>query len=148
MSVMLAFGLALGSLSYKQQVLASSAIASQYAFYAADAALECALYADQHENAFNFSDYTEFVGPGPLVCGEVTKPYDDYEYYSGDKIVVRYRLPLDSDTRCADVTVYKPQSGTVYLFSQGYDVSCSALEDSVGGRIVTRGINVRYSISY
>ena len=39
MSVMLSFGLALGSLAYKQQVLASSAIQSQYAFYAADSAL-------------------------------------------------------------------------------------------------------------
>src|SRR3990167_3135616 len=54
MSVMLAFGLALGSLSYKQQVLASDAIQSQYAFYVADAALECALYADQQQGIFAY----------------------------------------------------------------------------------------------
>ena len=47
MSVMLSFGLALGSLSYKQQVLAGASVQSQYAFYAADAGLECALYEDQ-----------------------------------------------------------------------------------------------------
>src|SRR3989344_5216944 len=42
-SVVLALGLSLGSLGYKQQILASGGIQSQYAFYAADAALECAL---------------------------------------------------------------------------------------------------------
>src|SRR5580658_7382511 len=54
MSVMLSFGLALGALAYKQEVLASSAVESQYAFYAADAGLECALYADQVQNLFAY----------------------------------------------------------------------------------------------
>lgn len=42
-SVLLALGLALGSLAYKQQILASNGTRSQYAFYAAEAAFECAL---------------------------------------------------------------------------------------------------------
>jgi hypothetical protein len=70
MSVMLSFGLALGSLAYKQQVLASGAIESQYAFYVADAGLECALYADQQQNFFAYQ-------PSPasapsLSCGGAT----------------------------------------------------------------------------
>lgn len=51
MAVVLAIGLALGSLGYKQSVLASSALESQYAFYAADAGLECALRADEQDLA-------------------------------------------------------------------------------------------------
>lgn len=51
MAVVLSIGLALGSLGYKQEVLASSALESQVAFYAADAGLECALRADEQDNA-------------------------------------------------------------------------------------------------
>ncbi|MCX6787231.1 MAG: pilus assembly PilX N-terminal domain-containing protein [Candidatus Kaiserbacteria bacterium] len=47
MTVMLTLGLTMSSLGYKQELLASTAIQSQYAFYAADAALECVLYIDQ-----------------------------------------------------------------------------------------------------
>src|SRR3989344_813921 len=59
MSAMLAFGLALSSLAYKQSVLASTAIQSQVAFFAADGALEGTLYADQQRGAYFYSDYSE-----------------------------------------------------------------------------------------
>ncbi len=71
MSVMLAFGLALGSLSYKQQVLASSAVESQYAFYAADAGLECGLYADQQQNLFAYPQSNPPAAP-TAVCDNIS----------------------------------------------------------------------------
>ena len=58
MSVMLAFGVTLASLAYKQSVLASTASLSQVAFFAADAALECALYADQRQGPSIYPPYT------------------------------------------------------------------------------------------
>ena len=58
MSVMLAFGVTLASLAYKQSVLASTAAQSQTAFFAADAALECALYADQRQGAYIYATYS------------------------------------------------------------------------------------------
>ena len=70
MSVMLSFGLALGSLGYKQQVLASGAIASQYAFYVADTALECALYADQQQGLFAYEKYDG--KPKSMTCDGTT----------------------------------------------------------------------------
>jgi hypothetical protein len=151
MSVMLAFGLALGSLSYKQQVLASSAVASQYAFYAADAALECTLYADQHDNTFDYNNpsYTPFVGPGAIICGDSGPTLSTDYHYDSEGLMVAYRLKLDGDTRCADVTVYKdnPASpGFAHLFAQGYDVPCATLGAGSGARVVTRGINVQYSV--
>lgn len=149
MSAMLTFGLALGSLGYKQQVLASSAIQSQYAFYAADSALECALYADQQLNLF------AHVPPAPPGSPPVPAPRmtcDNSEPISAIVLshtetewAIELRLSLDSGTRCADVTIYKPapESGMTYIFSRGYDVSCAALGGSAPN-FVSRGLETSY----
>jgi len=154
MSVMLAFGLALASLAYKQQVIASSAIQSQYAFYAADAALECALYYDQQEQTFDYDNYAIYLDPqngfptiqcgggqSQVGSGPGGNDYDENQWISSTQ------LSLDSNTRCADITVYKasPGSGfTNYIFSQGYDVPCSVVNDPGGARFVARGISIYY----
>jgi Tfp pilus assembly protein PilX len=139
MSVMLAIGLALGSLSYKQQVLASGAIQSQYAFYAADAGLECALYGDQKLDLFN-----PFNGQATLSCDNQNFLISTTSV--GTDIVSSARLTLDNNTRCADITVYKPSSGTgmTYIFSQGYDTSCSIVSSPSGARFVARGISTSF----
>lgn len=143
MSVMLAFGLALGSISYKQQVLASYAVQSQYAFYAADAGLECALYADQQENRFAYPS-SDPPSPPAMTC-DGSSPISATKIWSASQWIVTSRLSLDSNKRCADITVYKPNgAGTTYIFSQGYDVSCSTVASPSGARFVARGINVHY----
>jgi hypothetical protein len=149
MSVMLTFGLALGSLGYKQQVLASSVIQSQYAFYAADAALECALYADQQLNSFDYATHSgrPDLDPGPITCSGV--PATELIYSANtDPIVVKQQMPLDDGRRCADVTIYKysaPVGGiTGAIFAQGYDVSCATVNNPNGARFVSRGIQVHY----
>lgn len=146
MSVMLSLGLALGSLSYKQQVLASSAIQSQYAFYAADSALECALHADQQQNLFAFPPS---VPPSaPAMSCDATAPVSAtiVSYTPSTQWVISTRLSLDSGKRCADVTVYKPVpgTGTTFVFSQGYDVSCSTVASPNGARFVARGLSAHY----
>lgn len=153
MSVMLSFGLALGSIGYKQQVLASAAVGSQYAFYAADAALECALYADQQLNLFDYATHTTGTPPPPpslissVACGD-TSPSTQLSFlHDATQLVVKERLPLDGGKRCADVTIYKPApgTGTTYLFSQGYDVSCTTMSNPpAGARFVSRGLNAHY----
>ncbi|MFA6415005.1 MAG: hypothetical protein WC217_04075 [Candidatus Paceibacterota bacterium] len=147
MSVMLTFGLALGSLAYKQQVLASSAVESQYAFYVADAALECALYADQQQNLFVFPTDGDPHAVPPMTCGG-SAPISTAEllYVPGTRWVVTERFSLDSGRRCADVTIYKPAlgAGITYLFSQGYDVSCATVASPAGARFVSRGIKAHY----
>lgn len=150
MSVMLSFGLALGSLGYKQQVLASNAIASQYAFYVADTALECALYADQQQNLFSYSNYD--INPGQTGLKSMTCDGNTVAVVqmppTVSVLISIVRLSLDSDTRCADVTVYKynvPQDGlTTFLFSQGYDVSCTRVASSDTVRFVSRGMSIHY----
>lgn len=147
MSVMLAFGLALASLSYKQQILASIATQSQYAFYAADAGLECALYADQQLGTLAYNSDPSAVAPA-ITCGGDLPISASILSQTAAQWVIFNRLSLDSGTRCADITAYKPSaSGVTYIFSQGYDVSCSTVTSPGGARFVARGINVHYSSS-
>lgn len=144
MSVMLAFGLALGSLSYKQQVLASSAIQSQYAFYAADAGLECALRADQQDGLFAY--VADLSAPAPSMTCDASAPLSATVLsHTASQWVIFNRFSLDDNKRCVDVTVYKPNgTGTTYLFSQGYDISCAAVAAPDGARFVARGVSARY----
>ncbi len=151
MSVMLSFGLALGSLGYKQQVLASSATASQYAFYAADAGLECALYADQRLNAFSYILHNAGNPPAVTICNGMAAMRISYVYNASHLMVIE-RFSLNSGAsypRCADVTIYKyrapqpPNNVTTYLFSVGYDVSCDVVDIS-NARFVSRGIQAHY----
>jgi Tfp pilus assembly protein PilV len=146
MSVMLLFGLALASLAYKQQVLATSAVQSQYAFYAADAALECTLYADQQQNLFAYT--SNMAAPAPIMsCDNAAPVSATVVSHTATRWAIATRLSLDSNKRCADVTIYKPDqntAGTVYLFSQGYDVSCATVSNPSGARFVSRGLNAKY----
>lgn len=147
MSVMLTLGLALGSLGYKQELLASSDIESQYAFYAADAALECALYADQQENLFAYN--ANLNAPVPSMTCDGSAPYAASTISHTSSLWVMFnRLSLDANKHCADVTVYKysaPQNNlTTYVFSQGYDVSCATVANPNGARFASRGENSNY----
>jgi hypothetical protein len=147
MSVMLSFGLALGSISYKQEVLASSAIESQYAFYAADAGLECALFADQVNDAFDYNSHT--VTPPSLMTCDNTQATRVVPYtFNATQLIDVQEFSLDSGRQCADITVYKPNpsaaSPQTYIFSQGYDVPCSVVATPAGARIVARGENITY----
>ncbi len=148
MSVMLSFGLALGSLGYKQQVLASSAIESQYAFYAADAGLECVLYGDQQQNLFAYAN-RNLTGNPTMTCNGQSINVSTVSYDNPVGLwVTQAQVPLNNN-RCSIVTVYKyntPQSGlTTYIFSQGFDVPCAtATAPPSGARFVTRGITARY----
>ena len=153
MSVMLTFGLALGSLAYKQQVLASSAVESQYAFYAADAGLECALYADQQAGAFTpYPASAPALSAVPSISCDGASVAPQTTAWTTALWTVSYRFPIDASfaqPRCADVTIYKysaPQATgvTTYVFSQGYDVSCGTVAGQTGARFSSRGLNARY----
>lgn len=145
MSVMLSFGVALSSIGYKQQVLASLAIESQYAFYAANAALECVLYADRQQNRFA---YQSPEPPAPFTdCDGSPAIQSNTVLYDADQWVVLERFSLDSGKHCADVVIYKPSPDSgenTKVSSQGYNVSCAKVADPGGARFVSRGLSTRY----
>lgn len=145
MSVMLTFGLSLGSLAYKQQVLTSGAVQSQYAFYAADTALECLLAADQQENLFAYT--VDRSAPVPLMTCDARAPESaTVLLHTGSQRVIGMRLSLNGGAHCADVTIYKParSSDDTYLFSQGYNVSCATVAAPDGARFSSRGLEAHY----
>lgn len=156
MSVMLSFGLSLGSLAYKQAILSSDARESTYAFYAADAAQECILYADQQQNAFRYSDHYNNPGspppskPGDIMCNNTAvSPL----YYTPDpgqtnhQYYVMYRIPVTASL-CAEVSIYKKSpdqpAPVTTIYSQGYDVSCTVVASPGSARIVSRGLISSY----
>jgi len=141
---MLSFGLTLGSLAYKQQVLSSGAIESGYAFYAADSGLECALYADQQLNTFDYASAGPGLGqhPVPIVCAGNVSTELSYSY-DAVQLTVTDEISLSANS-CVDVTVYKRAAGGVTVYAQGYDVSCATLASPTGKRIVSRGITSSY----
>lgn len=137
-SVLLAIGLALLDVTYKQVTLSSSARQSQYAFYAADSALECALYWDQQQNAFSYT--------APLTsirCNATDLPLTTS--VSGTVRTTTFSVPCPGGT-IADVTVYKTNgatacsgSSTSCLYASGYNVC-----DASNSRRIERGLKVFY----
>lgn len=144
MSVMLSFGIALASLGYKQQVLASLAIESQYAFYATNSAFECALWADLQQGIFT-SDTPPASAPS-IKCDGADAISASIVSPSADEWIIQERLKLNGDKHCADVTIYEfpattadPGGARTEIFAQGYNVPCASV-DSGGARVVSRGI--------
>ena len=148
MSVMLTFGLALASLGYKQQVLASSALGSQYAFYAADSALECALFEDQKNDLFNYAAHTADPNtPSNIISCDGSAATQKNYSYSADNLSVSERVSLDDGKHCADITVYKYATGKTYIFSQGYDTICSIIDNPpplLTARFSSRAMQIAY----
>lgn len=145
MSVMLTFGLALGALGYKQKVLASSSLGSQYAFYVADAALECILEADQQRDLFIYS--SDMSAPAPTVsCDGMDAISSSVSSHTLTNWIIAARFSMDDGRHCADVMISKPanRTDTTRLFAQGYDVSCDVVSAPAGARFASRGINAHY----
>ena len=144
-SVLLALALTLGSLGYKQEVIARTASDSQYAYYAADAALECALVeAYGEDSAGNPFAYTSHNSGLTFPCGGKAQPLfggSDISYTATQRqtqwrLDIQFANPVShsgSTHFCADVTVYAPQdvSQATTVFSQGYSIPCSQV--GVGG---------------
>lgn len=68
-SLVLALGISVFTIAQKQVILASISRSSQYAFYAADTAAECALYWDMRHNHFPTSS-----PPATITCDGETVP--------------------------------------------------------------------------
>lgn len=134
-SVVLAVGIALLDIAYKQVLLSSSAKNSQYAFYNADSALECALYWDQKFDAFN--NAAPMAG-GSLSCNGVgISGYNPGS--AGATRTLSFDVPCATSGISAHVTVLKQSSGTTDIYANGYS-SCDA---SLNTRI-ERGLKVHY----
>lgn len=133
-SVLLTVGIALLDIAYKQVILSSSAKQSQYAFYAADAALECALYYDQRFDAFN----TNPNNLTSITCSGFTIPISSTG--SAPKVTT-FSIPCTNGGSQAYLRIYKNDSGSdpSKLYASGFS-SCNASDP----RRIERGVKVAY----
>lgn len=133
-SVVLALGMALLDVAYKQILLSSGAKNSQYAFYYADSALECALYYDQQQGAFYFG--TTYAGP--IQCSNINVT----NYAANQDSTTRtttFSVPCVGGGTSADVTIIKQSSGNTSIYANGYS-SCNAATPTR----IERGLKAKY----
>lgn len=133
-SVVLALGMALLDIAYKQVVLASSAKNSQYAFYNADAALECALYYDQQQGAFF---YNSSYGSS-ITCSNLAVTSFLATQNPGARTTT-FSVPCVGGGTSADVTIIKDPTNKTAIYANGYS-SCNAANPTR----IERGLKAKY----
>ncbi len=135
-SVISSVGLALLDVTLKQVILASAATQSQYAFYNADTALECALYWDQKIGAF---DYTSPLSAGSITCADLV--VTNYVPASGSGTrTTSFSVPCTSGSgTLGTVSISKTATGQTTIYANGYN-SC----DPNDPRRLERGLKATY----
>ena len=151
-AIAIAVGAAIYGIVQKQLILTGLSRDSQFAFYAADSAAECALYWD---NRFGYFANTGSTPSTPATCSSstlsVTWPGSyTYPYVS--------TFQYDTNNLCAVVSVVKcdgnitdPVHGTCVsngssihtsIIAYGYNVPCSATSSSL--RVLQRAVRLNY----
>lgn len=125
-AIIMVIGLGIYSIASRETVLSGTAREAQYAFYAADAGVECALYAQYLDNTSG-NQVAILANPssGALYCGA-----NNAVIVSGNGSVTTpyvFNVLVDEDHKtCARVSVY--DSGpTRRIISQGYNL-CKSVD--------------------
>lgn len=134
-SVVLALGIALLDIAYKQVVLSSSAKNSQYAFYNADSALECALFYDSTTTAFI---YNSTYNLNTIQCSNltVTSPAATQDAIQR---TTTFNVPCSGGGTSAVVTIIKTTANATNIYANGYS-SCDPLLQTR----IERGLKAKY----
>ena len=151
MSILLFISFAIINITIKGTIFASSGRDSQFAFYAADTGMECAIYWDSKSDSFATS-----TSGSPISCGGSSLVFNSA--ITGTSTLTRIggggdanqtstfgfvmNQGLNQVNHCAIVTVRKYYSGTTlltYVKSRGYN-TC----DTSNSRRIERGIEVTY----
>jgi Tfp pilus assembly protein PilX len=140
-SITLVIGMGIFRLALRQIALSSIGRDSQYAFYAADAAGECALYWDVRFDTFP----TTTPAAASFSCGGV--PVTSSASKVGFVTTSTYRY--ENDARCVDVSVEKTQNQitgeiTTTVTADGFNVDCSVVSSGPSARILQRSVQLRY----
>jgi len=158
MSILLFISFAVVNITIKSTLFASLGRDSQYAFYAADAGIECAIYWDSRYDPSKFAPSTAgTLGPAtscagnpPISTGSQTVPTNPSQssIIGGNEAINNSNTSIFYFTmnqganpvpHCAIVTVTKNIDGSTYIKSRGYN-TC----DTSNPRRVERGVEVTY----
>jgi hypothetical protein len=136
-SLVLSLGISVFSIAQKQLVLASTGRNSQYAFYAADTAAECALYWDLRHDMASTTDPIS-----PITCDDdtnITVSHTELGVYP-----MVFEFELEPNGYCAFVTMTKDTVHPRTLIrADGFSVPCEQIETS-GGRTLQRSVELTY----
>ena len=132
--IVLSIGLAIFNLTFKELRLSSAGRESQFAFYAADSGIECALYHDQRNNSFSTTS-----PDSSITCNNSSLTVTSSVPVPGTYIRT-FSLVLDEATNryCSNVTVTKTNGDTT-IDSRGTN-SCGVADN----RRVERAIKVTF----
>ncbi len=135
-SVVLSVGLALMDVAYKQAVLVAASRQSEYAFYNADSAMECALEQDQ---VFDTFDYSSGATSGTFMCEGQTVTYTNP--LTSPTRTATFSIPCTGGGSNASTTVYKKASGavTTTFYTDGFN-DC----DPTNIQRLERGLQAKY----
>jgi hypothetical protein len=134
-SLLLSIGFSIFNIVYKETILASSGRESQSAFFAADTAMECALYWDQ--NADSFSRTTPAT---TITCNGGSVAVSSS--LQGSTYIRQFSLTLNGGEECSSVTVRKITSPSLRteIVSSGYNTCTTGAP-----RRTERTLRVSYS---
>lgn len=131
-SLLLAIGIAIFNITYKELLLSSAARESQFAIYAADTGIECALYWDFKQRAFATG-----TAPRSLTCLSQSAEYDVGASYPATST---FSLQFPTEPYCVTVEVGKYSSpARTIVISRGYN-TC----DESNPRRVERALRAIY----
>ncbi len=117
------------SLATRQSLISSTGRESQYAFYAADTGLECALYWDV-KNPSGYSAFSTSTG------SQILNACNGETINVGGSYISNFDL---TDPYCVKVRVEKFDNGTTIIESRGYN-TC----DTLNLRRVERAVRASY----
>jgi len=133
-SIVLSLGAAIFSIAQKELTLSSAGRNSQFAFYAADTAAECALYWDVRSSAFATSSNPHT--PIPISCAQ-TAPSVTVAASSPTAATSTFQLVLaqldPAKTYCANVSVAKSKnvvtnSIATVIHADGFSTACATIQ--------------------
>ena len=148
-AIALSLGAAIYDIVVREVELSSIGRDSQFAFYAADTAAECALYWDTRFNWFS----TTTPGTSASCDGQtitLESPPGRASSYTPTSTMA-FELSLFTDTNggagyCADVTVQKGQDGSgiihTLITGNGYNVSCANVDTAQNA--LQRSVQLQY----
>ena len=136
-SIVLGIGLSIFNITFKELKLSSSGRESQFAFYAADTGIECALYHDLQNQAFSANPtYASSINCGGRTLNITIQTVGTVHTHTLDT------LELGDEEYCVDLIVTKDDGPpiTTHIQSRGTNI-CGSVFTS---RRVERAIEVNY----
>jgi hypothetical protein len=144
-SLVLSLGVSVFSIARKSIILSTLGRDSQYAFYAADTAAECALYWDAPtRDAFNTTTpLTQIRCDDPDPPNPIDVQVTDSSWPGMEFTIGSVASPFQPNGYCAVVTVTKRDSAPfTTIHADGYSVPC--LERTTNPRTLQRSVELNY----